>query len=314
MNTETKIGGSTRAVCGEVMLELAGRYPELVAVGTDGPSAFERIAEEYPSRYFDVGIAEATAIGVAAGLSRSAKKVCVTAIASFLVRRAFEQIRIHVAEPGLDVTIIGHGGGLGYGLLGSTHLLPEDVAVFESMPAAGIFSPADVPETLWSLRRAVEMPGPAYVRVPARIGPDVGSADIGIEPGQPRPLRSGDDVCILASGQVAAHALDAAERLAHAGIECTVASIPALRPFDAAEVSRLCRRHAAGVVTVVEHSRSGGLGHLVLDALNATTIPVIQLAIDHRRPPVGDYDELCRFFHLDAGAVEEAVIRLASGA
>jgi transketolase len=313
MDTKKKIGGSTRTACAEEMLELAGRHPDLVAVGTDGPSAFEYMARAYPARYFDVGIAEMTAAGVAAGLARSGKKVCVTAIASFLVRRAFEQIRIDVVDPGLDVTIIGHGAGLGYGLLGSTHLLVEDVTVFESMPTAGIFSPADIPEMVWSLRQAVRIAGPAYVRVPAEIGIEVGSAHVDLEPGQPRPLRSGDDVCILASGPVTAHALEAAERLARVGIRCTVASFPALRPFDAEAVSRLCRRHRAGVVTVAEHSRSGGLGHLVLDALGATAIPVVQLAIDDRRPPVGDYDELCRFYRLDTGAVKEAVIKLMSG-
>jgi transketolase len=288
------------------MLELACQIPDLVAVGTDGASAFEGIARTYPDRYIDAGIAEATAVGLAAGLARSGRRVCITAIGSFLVRRAFEQVRIDVVEPGLDVTFIAHGAGLGYGLLGSTHHLVEDVAAFQSMPTARIYAPADATEIAWALRDATATPGPTYVRIPCRIGPDL-TSDRGaaVPRDQPRILRAGNDLCILGSGPVVADALTVANRLAESGVSCAVASLPALRPFDPDSVARLCRA-TAGVVTVAEHSRVGGLSGLVLEALSGSAVPVISLAIDEWRPVVGDYDELRQFYRIDASAIETA--------
>lgn len=308
-----RVGDSTRAVCAEFMLAIAEQAPDIVTVGTDGASAFGGIARDYPDRYIDVGIAEACAVGVAAGLARSGRRACVTAIASFLVRRAFEQIRIDAVEPGLDVTFIGHGAGVGYGLLGSTHQLVEDVAAFQSMPTAAIFTPADVTELGWALRTATAMRGPTYVRVPSRIGPDVAPPDQPVELGRPRLLRRGGDVCVLGAGPVVAGALEAADRLAASGIACTVASLPALRPFDAESVRQLCR-DSRGVVTVAEHSRFGGLGNLVLDALAGSGTPVVQLAVDERRAIVGDYAELCAYYRIDAAAVESAVRSLTAAA
>lgn len=301
-----------RLALAELMLDVATRHPELIAMGTDGASAFETIAQRFPDRYVDVGIAEANCIGVAAGLARTGWKVFVTAIASFLVRRASEQIRIDVAEPGLDVTLIGHGAGLSYGTLGSTHHLTEDVALFQSMPNVTVLVPADYREAIEAIEIAAATSGPTYVRLPARVGQHVHSDGDLPSIGSPLVVRSGRDIAIVANGSCVWEALVASDRLAREGVDASVISIPTVSPFDVegfwAALGPISR-----IVIVEEHVEMGGLGSRIASTAAGRGFSVATLGIRPRRAPIGDHAELLAFYGIDADAIEATVRRLLAG-
>jgi len=296
-----------RRSCAPVMAELADEHGDLVAMGADGLSIFGALAERHPGRFVDVGIAEANLVGVAAGLARSGKRVFLGSIAAFLARRACEQIRNDVCNPGLDVTFVGIGGGLAYGMLGPTHHVVEDVALFRTMPHATVLVPADAQEARWALRTAARRRGPVYVRLGAREDPVVHDFEPKAELGAPLPLADGDDVAILASGICVSEALHAAAAVRVDGISAAVASIPTIRPLDAAALERAIGA-ARAVVVVEEASAAGGLGDLVAGLLGPRLgRRLARLAIDAGYAPVAGREALLRHHGIDRGAIAQAV-------
>ena len=181
-----------------------------MVLAADGRALALPFARAFPERFIDVGIAEANLVGVAGGLARSGRPVVVCGMAPFLVRRAAEQLRIDVCGPGLDVTVIGVGGGLGYGDLGASRHAPEDLGSLASMPSTRVYCPADVHDARWAVRQAVLGAGPAYVRVGARDDVVVHSAQDTFSPGGRLEAQSHDDVLVIAAGATVAQAHAAA--------------------------------------------------------------------------------------------------------
>ncbi len=294
-----------RVASAEAMLRIADEHPGLITLGTDGASAFEGIARRTPGRYVDVGIAEANGVGVAAGLARCGFKVAMTAIASFLVRRACEQIRVDVVEPGLDVTFIGHGAGLSYGTLGSTHHIVEDIAVFSAMPTVGIYAPSDFCEIEWALAQAIALDGPAYVRLPTTVVPALHEVGADTKFQNPVVIRNGDDVGIVGIGGCATEAARAAIILSQDGMQARVITVPSIRPLPQRGLHEALSGLECAVV-VEDHSVGGGLGSAVIRAIGVESTKLRFLGIDERRAPVGTQEDLFQHYSVDSAAIAEA--------
>lgn len=313
MSLATAATRSMRAECNATMEALAERHESMFALGADGFSIFERFAKRRPDRFVDVGISETNLVGVAAGLARAGHKVVVSCIGAFLVRRAQEQIRNDVCNPGLDVTFVGVGAGFSYGWLGATHHMIEDLAVMRTMPSAAVFSPVDAAEAAAALEAAVALDGPAWLRIGAREDPVLHREPPSFEVGTPVLLRrSRSPVLVVATGICVSHALSAADDLAEQGVDVSVANVHTLRPETGA-LSDLVRRYEV-VVTVEEHSHAGGLGDLVARLLQGSPGKVVaRLGVAAAYPPVGDRDELLRHFRVDREAIRDEVLLAIGG-
>jgi len=306
---------SMRASCAPVIGEAVENDPRVVTLGADGQALFTSVLRRRPDRYVEVGIAEANLVGVAAGLARSGRLPVVGAMAPFLVRRAYEQIRLDICLPGLPVVLLGVGGGLGYGHLGPTHHAPDDIALMSALPNMRIYCPSDAQDAADVLRGVLPPAGPCYIRLAARPDPVVpaphGAADTAApvprDPDGVRLLRTGADALVVATGRCVAEALTAAEALADDGVQTAVAAVSCLRPFPATELRAL----AAGrplVVSVCEALETGALAQQTEAALTDRPGRLVRLEVDHRYPPVASHEELLRFYGVDSAGIRSAVL------
>lgn len=258
-------------------------------------------------RYVNLGIAEHNLMGTAAGLAASGKTPFVTTMAAFAATRALEAVKIDIAYNGLPVRIVATHGGLAAGHLGPTHHALEDLAVMRMLPGFTVVVPADAGQAEDAVRQSADLPGPAYVRLGRKPTP---SLDRGpIEIGRAQWLRSGTDVAIIACGpHPVLAALAAGERLAVHGVRAAVLNLHTLRPLDVDAVTAAAAG-TAGVVTVEEHWRAGGLGGAVAETL-AEHAPARVARIgmpDTFATAAGGQADLLR----DHGVTEEAVVAAA---
>lgn len=253
------MGRPNQDVFSETLLALAREDPDIVVVTSDsrGSGKLSGFARELPDRVVEVGIAEQTLVGVAAGLAAGGKKPFAFSPACFLAARSLEQVKNDAAYSGQAVRLIGISAGVSYGALGSTHHSTHDLAVLRAIPGVTIVVPADNHETRAAAMAARDSNGPVYVRLGKRPMPDLpGSAPF--ELGRARLVRDGDDLAFVATGETVWIACEAARRLSAEGVECRVLSMHTVRPLDTDAV--LAAAATGTMVTVEEHSLSGGLG------------------------------------------------------
>jgi transketolase len=222
----------------------------------------------------NVGIAEQTLVGVAAGLANGGKRPIVSAASCFVTARGLEQIKVDLAYTNAKVVICGMSPGVAYGELGPTHHSLEDIAWLRAIDNIAIVVPADPVETRQSLRAALAHDGPVFIRV-SRMGvPSVYADDYQFQLGKAVRLADGDDVTIIANGTMVCRALEAAEALRERGIGCRVVSMPTVRPLDVDEIVSAAADTGA-IVTVEEHSVRGGLGAAVAEvAVGCCPVPM----------------------------------------
>ncbi|MBM4394897.1 MAG: hypothetical protein FJ087_04325 [Deltaproteobacteria bacterium] len=253
-----------RAAFLDALTERMEREPDLFVLTADtGFHVFDDFRVRFAPRFLNVGIAEATMIGVAAGLALEGRKVVTYGIAPFVTFRCHEQVRDCLCHPRLPVTIVGVGAGLAYGPAGMTHHAIEDVAVMAALPGMTVVCPGDPVETRHAVLGLAGVRGPAYLRLgrsgetPVHAGPLPSFAI-----GRAVDVADGGDVAILATGTMLATAVDAARLLAARGIEAEVVGFPTVKPLDLDRLDRVAARHRA-VATLEEHVASGGFGAAV---------------------------------------------------
>ena len=262
---------ATRAAYGKALAELAEREPNLVVLDADlsGSTMSKDFAAVCPDRFFDMGIAEANMVGVAAGLAACGKKPFVNSFAMFAAGRAWEQVRNSVAYPRLNVKVVGSHGGLSVGEDGATHQAIEDYAIMRAIPNMMVVSPCDGPEMRQAVRALLDYDGPAYLRLGRSAVETVTEYESGkhtFQLGKGVTLREGKDVTIVATGMMVQLALQAAELLAAEGIDARVLDIHTVKPLDTELILKAAKETGA-IVTSEEHSVIGGLGDAVADVL-----------------------------------------------
>ncbi len=277
-------GGSAPSyteVFGEALVREAAADERVVAVtaAMQAGTGLTRFAETYPERFFDVGIAEQHAVGMAAGMAVGGK-IPVVAIYSTFLQRAFDQLMMDVALQGLHVVFCVDRAGL-VGEDGPTHHGVFDLTYLRCVPNLTIGAPADEAELVDMLHTGIAADGPFVIRYPRGTGPGVAVPKTPrlLEPGRAQVRRDGTDVALLAVGRMVEVAELAAESLAADGVSAAVINARWVKPLDLEALTRAAERRL--VVTIEENSACGGFGAAVLEALSdlGSTTPVLRLAI-----------------------------------
>jgi transketolase len=249
--------------------ELAEHDERVVLLSGDiGNRLFDRYRARHPARFYNCGVAEANMTGMAAGLALGGLRPFTYTITPFATTRVIEQIRVDICYHNLPVTIVGTGSGLSYASLGPTHHSCEDVGILRCFPNMTILCPADAMEVGPALEASLAVTGPVYIRLGKKGEPTVHATPPRFEIGRGIVLREGGDVCLLGMGTMTAVALEAADRLAAAGLAARVVSMHTVKPLDEALLTECFARHAV-VAVVEEHSVIGGLGGAVAEWLAA---------------------------------------------
>lgn len=294
----------------DTLLQLARQDKDIIAVTTDarGSVTLGDFAAQLPRQFVECGIAEQDAVGIAAGLAHSGKKVFCCGPACFYVARALEQVKVDLAYSQNPVTILGVSGGVAYGALGATHHSLHDIAALACFPGMNICLPSDWRVTKKLVEMLVDFPQPCYVRVGRAAVPDVYPDDhFDFQIGKAIHVMDGDDLAIVATGETVYHAWQAALLLREKGVSARVLDMSWLKPFDS-EAVRKAARETGRVVTVEEHSRHGGLGALVCEALSEQPVPVRIIGIPDENVVHGSSLEIFHHYGLDAEGVAKAAL------
>lgn len=292
--------------------DLAKRDPRVIFVGSDlGAGVLEKFKTEMPDRYFMEGVSEAAIIGMTAGLAMDGFIPYFNTIATFITRRGFEQVAVDLCLHDLPVRLLASGGGAVYAPLGPTHMALEDIAAMRALPNMTVFAPVDAPEMTRVIEATLNWPHPAYIRFAKGGDPVVSSAEGGFEIGKAIVMRKGTDVSIISTGVMTSRALEAAKTLEESGVQAAVLHVHTIKPLD---VDVICTAASASplVVTIEEHSRIGGLGSAVTDALADASIvtPQLRLAFpDAFVNTYGSQDSVLQSVGLQPPQIAQTILR-----
>jgi transketolase len=276
--------------------------------GDLGVGLFEPFEAAAPGRYLNVGIAEQTLVGVAAGLAYAGKVPFAYSIAPFVTSRAHDQVRVDVACAGANVKLVGVGSGVSYGTLGPTHHAIDDLALTRVLPGMTVLAPGDPAEAGRAAHAACAHEGPVYLRLGKNGEPALLPADAEFRIGRAVELRSGVDVTIACTGTALREATAAADLLADGGIQATLLHFGTVKPFDAEALTAAAARTGA-VVTVEEHSVVAGFGSAAAEALAEASVWATLRRVglpDTFAHAVGSRDYLVDRYGLSGPAVADA--------
>jgi transketolase len=302
---------ATRAAYGKALAELAGKDPDLVVLDADlsGSTMSKDFAAAAPDRFFDMGIAEANMVGVAAGLAACGKKPFVNSFAMFAAGRAWEQVRNSVAYPGLNVKVVGSHGGLSVGEDGATHQCIEDLAIMRAIPGMTVLCPCDGNEMKAAVEALVAYDGPAYLRLGRLAVETVTDTLEGyhFEIGKGVLLRDGQDVTVVAVGMMVQSALEAAKLLEEEGISVRVIDMHTIKPLDG-EILLAAAKETGCIVTSEEANVIGGLGGAVSEYLaSVCPVPVIRHGVEDEFGRSGAAQKVLDAYRLNAEGIAEKV-------
>lgn len=302
---------ATRAAYGKALEELATQEPNLVVLDADlsGSTMTKGFGAEHPDRFFDMGIAEANMVGVAAGLATCGKKPFVNSFAMFAAGRAWEQVRNSVAYPGLNVKVVGSHGGLSVGEDGATHQCIEDLAIMRAIPNMTVLCPCDGNEMKQAVKALLAYDGPAYLRLGRLAVETVTDQVEGYEfqIGKGVLLRDGQDVTVVAVGMMVQMALTAADILAEEGISVRVIDMHTIKPLDT-EILLAAARDTGCIVTSEEANIVGGLGSAVSEYLTSVCpVPVIRHGVEDEFGRSGAAQKVLEAYHLTPAGIADKV-------
>ena len=296
-----------RNIFGEALLDVARENPKVVVLDGDlgNSTKAEYVREEFPDRFFNIGIAESNLVGVGAGLAAAGFYPFIVSFSSFLLCNAYDQIRLAVAMSNINATIIGSHGGITLGKDGPTPMGIEDLALMGGLPTFTILVPSDPASMHAAVKAAPEIEGPVFIRssrvpmphIPNRGPFRVGKADI---------VREGDDLSIIACGMMVPAALDAAAVLSNKGIEARVIDLHTIRPLDT-DTIRTAAKETGAVVCAEEHLLHGGMGSNVARIVaEAHPVPMRFVGLRDVYVDSGDPWELLRKYNLTSDDIVTA--------
>jgi transketolase len=283
--------------------------PDLVVLDADlsHSTMTHFFAAKFPDRFFNCGIAEQNMVSIAAGLAASGKVPFASTFAVFAPGRCFDQVRMSIAQPGLNVKLVTTHGGITVGEDGITHQAIEDLSLICSLPGFTVIVPADAVETAEAVRWAAAHRGPVYIRLGRAKLPLVYGPEYRFQPGKAVTMRPGSGVTVIAIGIMVNTALAAAETLQNEGIECRVLNMPTLKPIDEAAIVQAAHETGA-IVTAEEHLEHGGLGSEVARVVaQKCPVPMEIVAIKDTYAQSGKPAELLQRYGLTAGDIVRSV-------
>lgn len=301
-----------QAIC-DTLLARAAQDKDIVVLCSDsrGSASLSRFADTYPEQFVEVGIAEQDLVSIAAGLAHCGKKAFAASPACFVSTRSYEQAKVDCAYSNTNVTLIGISGGISYGALGMSHHSAQDIAAMAALPNMRVYLPSDRFQTARLIDALLGDEKPAYLRVGRNAVEDVYTEEnCPFTMDKATWLREGEDVAIIACGEMVRPALDAAEALAAEGITATVLDMYCVKPLDKEAVLRAAQK-AKAVLTVEEHAPYGGLGSMVAQVV-AEHCPrkVKNLTLPDAPVITGTSKEVFAHYGLDAAGIADAAREL----
>ncbi len=296
-----------RQAYGEALAELGRKNEKVVVLDADvaGSSRSIIFGQEFPKRFFNVGIAEANMAGLAAGLASSGKIPFINTFAAFMVLRAGDPVRSLIAYTNLNVKLAGTYAGMSDSYDGASHHSIMDIGFMRSLPNMTVISPGDPVETRQAVFAAAEKDGPVYLRLSRAEFPVIYPDTYRFQLGKGVQLVDGSDVTIVATGYMVSKALEAAERLAKEKIRARVINIHTIKPIDRELLIR-CAEETGAIVTAEEHSIFGGLGSAVSEVLaQSRPTPMEQVGLQDTFTESGDYEKLLLKYGLSADRIVE---------
>ena len=301
---------ATRHAYGEA-LKAVGANKKIVALDGDVSTCTMSaiFGNAYPDRFFNVGIAEANMLGMAAGLSTMGYVPFTHAFAMFMAGRGYDQIRNSICYPHLNVKCVGTHAGLSVGEDGATHQCIEDIALMRAIPGMTVICPADAIETEAAVQAISEFVGPVYLRI-GRLPVEIVNNYEGyhFEIGKANQLKDGKDVTIIATGLMVPDALKAAEMLKADGIDARVLNMHTIKPLDVQAVVKAAEETGC-IVTAEEHNVLGGLGAAVAEVVSDQhPVPVKRVGVQDCFGRSGDAMALLKLYHLTAEDIAKAAL------
>jgi transketolase len=299
----------TRSGFGAGLTELGRTNPNVVALCADliGSLKMDQFIKENPERFFQIGIAEANMMGIAAGLTIGGKIPFAGTFANFATGRVYDQIRQSIAYSGKNVKIAASHAGLTLGEDGATHQILEDIGLMKMLPGMVVINPCDFNQTKAATIAAAEYEGPVYLRFGRPKVPNFTPVDQKFVIGEAVLLNEGTDVTIFATGHLVWKAIEAGEILAQQGISAEIINIHTIKPLDAQAVIASVKKTKC-VVTAEEHQMNGGLGDSIAQLL-ATQLPTPMefVAVNDSFGESGTEEQLMTKYGINTANIVEAV-------
>jgi transketolase len=307
-----KLGKSVREAFGLALAKVGEQFSDIVVVDGDvhNSTRTEHFAKKFPQRFFNVGIAESNLVGIAGGLASSGKRAWAASFAAFVMCNAYDQLRMSVAFPCLDVKIVGTHAGISIGEDGPSQMGIEDVSLACSLPNFTVVVPADEPSTYKAVEALVRIKTPAYLRAGRPNVPIIYEKDVPFTLGKANLLRDGKDLTIIANGLMVAAALEAAGRLASQGVEARVLDMHTAKPCDDAAVMAAAR-DTGRILVAEEHLLHGGLGSVVaMSAARQQPVPMRFVGLRDTFAESGTPEGLLAKYGLTAGDIVREALAL----
>ena len=265
---ELKLGPATREAFGRALVELGRKNKDIVVCDADlsKSTMTAYFAKEFPDRFFSFGIAEANMVAQAAGMACAGKIPFAASFSAFVMNKGFEQLRVCVAYPKLNVKIVGTHSGISIGEDGPSQMSVEEVSLACSLPGFVVLAPADEASTRALVHAAAAYIGPVFIRTGRPKAPIIYNGDQKFEIGKAVQVVEGSDVTIAANGLLVAEAIRAAETLESEGILARVLDLHTVKPLDR-EALRRAAAETGAIVTAEEHLVDGGMGVRVAQAV-----------------------------------------------
>lgn len=301
-----------QAIC-NVLMEKAKEDKDIMVLCSDsrGSASLAPFAEAFPEQFIETGIAEQNLVSISAGLAKCGKKPFAASPACFLSTRSYEQVKIDVAYSNTNVTLIGISGGISYGALGMSHHSAQDIAAMSAIPNMRVYLPSDRHQTKYLIESLLQDDKPAYVRVGRNPVEDIYTEEnCPFEIDKATVLTEGDDVAIIACGEIVRPSYEAARLLEEKGIHACVLDMYCVKPMDVEGILKAVKDVKA-VITVEEHSPFGGLGSMVSQVVGENCPKkVVNLALPDAPVITGTSKEVFDYYGLNAEGIAKKAMEL----
>ena len=299
-----------RKIFCDTLIDLAKADERICIVNSDSRqiSGTRDFEQAYPDRAFNVGIAEANMVGVAAGLAVSGKRPFVHAFGPYMTRRVLDQLTISLAYSKLNAVLVGLSPGIVAEINGGTHQSYDDIAAVRGIANTTIVEPFDGMQLRQMIPALLDLDGPVYLRYDRAVAPCFYGDDYRYQLGRADILRKGSDVTLISSGIMLTQCLEAAQILKENGIEARVLNMHTIKPIDQEAIIQAARE-TRGIITVENHNIIGGLGSAVAEVLAENyPAPMRRIGIRDRFGEVGNRAYLRQCLGIDTGDIVKAAM------
>ena len=301
---------ATRESFGRALEELGMENKKVVVLDADlyNSTKTEYFKEKYPNRFVNVGIAEADMIGTAAGLATCGKIPYASTFAAFATGRVYDQIRVSISYPKLNVKICATHAGITVGEDGATHQMMEDINLMRGLPNMVVMSTSDDMETRWAVKEIAKYNGPVYLRLSRYRVPRIYDEKTKFEIGKGIQIGNGTDATIFATGVTVSEAIEAQKILKDQGVNVRVVDIHTIKPIDK-ELIIKCAKETKNLISVEDHSVIGGLGTAISEILTDNyPKKLVSMGIDDIFGRSGRAEDLMKYYGIDKNAIVEEFI------